>query len=191
MKSNELLNILQEDKPSIKIKEREDEVFKLIPELEKTKGFNQNNLWHIYDVYEHTLHVVDYVPNDIDLRIAALFHDIGKPLVYTEDENGVGHFPKHYVESLNIFLNFAKDHLGNGENISNISRLIYYHDLRFKNNDKVILNKLVDLFTYPELEQLYELKKADLLAQNEMYHYLLKDLEEQKDIVLKRSRSIK
>ena len=191
MKSNELLNILQEDKPSIKIKEREDEVFKLIPELEKTKGFNQNNLWHVYDVYEHTLHVVDYVPNDIDLRIAALFHDIGKPLVYTEDENGVGHFPKHYVDSLNIFLNFAKDHLGNGENISNISRLIYYHDLRFKNNDKVILNKLVDLFTYPELEQLYELKKADLLAQNEMYHYLLKDLEEQKDIVLKRSRSIK
>ena len=63
----------------------------------------QKNIWHVYDVYEHILHVIDGVPNNITLRLAALFHDIGKPFVYKEDENGVGHFYGHWNKSKEIF----------------------------------------------------------------------------------------
>lgn len=59
-----LFNILLSDKPSELIKYHEKEIFLLIPELEKSKGFNQNNEWHIYDAYEHILHVIDGVPNN-------------------------------------------------------------------------------------------------------------------------------
>lgn len=45
----------------------------MIPELEKCKNFDQNNPYHIYDVYEHILHVVDGVPQNIYVRLAAFF----------------------------------------------------------------------------------------------------------------------
>lgn len=59
-----LFNILLSDKPSELIKYHEEKIFLLITELEKSKGFNQNNEWHIYDVYEHILHVIDGAPNN-------------------------------------------------------------------------------------------------------------------------------
>ena len=74
----ELFSILMQGKPSEHIKRNEDLIFDMIPELKVCKGFNQNNEWHIYDVYEHILHVVDNVDNDIVLRLTALFHDVGK-----------------------------------------------------------------------------------------------------------------
>ena len=82
MTYNKLIEILLSDNVYEQIKQTEQEVFKLIPELKVCKGFNQNNQWHIYDVYEHILHVISGVENNICLRLAALFHDIGMSLVY-------------------------------------------------------------------------------------------------------------
>lgn len=106
MKLDFLINILLSDEPSKNIKFNEKQIFEMIPELSACKNFNQNNIWHIYDVYDHILHVVDGVPNSLALRMAALFHDIGKPFVYIEDENGIGHFYDHWNKSNEIFLNF-------------------------------------------------------------------------------------
>ena len=88
MTAEELCELLMTDKPSEAIKSREAEVFELIPTLKKCKGFDQRNEWHIYDVYEHILHVLDGVSKNKELRIAALFHDVGKPRCYKEDEQG-------------------------------------------------------------------------------------------------------
>ena len=164
MTINNLIEILKEDKPSIKLKEHEEELFGLIPEFKKCKGFNQNNPWHPYDVYEHILHVVDNVDNNIILRLTALFHDIGKPEVYKEDEQGIGHFYNHWTISKEIFERY------DFENKELISKLIYYHD-------KKITPEEEELFTKEELILLYEIKKADLLAQSKEYHYLIEDLD--------------
>lgn len=48
-----------------------------IPELAKLKGLVQNR-YHTKDVWEHTRHVVRNTAPRLDLRLAALFHDIGK-----------------------------------------------------------------------------------------------------------------
>ena len=184
MTINDLYEILLSNNPSIQIKNNEKELFKLIPELEKCKGFNQNNDWHIYDVYEHILHVVDYVDNDIILRLAALFHDIGKPLVYKEDINGVGHFYGHWTKSQDIFDLFALTH-GIDDNISfMVSNLILFHDKNIGKLNDYDLNGLYKLFGYNGIELLFKLKDADLLAQNSKYHYLLNDYEEQKKKIL-------
>lgn len=180
-----LFEILTLPKPSIFIREFEEEIFDLIPELEKSKGFKQNNDWHIYDVYNHTLNVVDNVPSDLNLRLAALFHDIGKPDTYTEDENGIGHFYGHWDKSKEIFLKFAKRNRLNLKQIIQVSKLIEYHDISINGLTEEDLNALLELFTREELMMLFQLKKADLLSQNTKYHNLLISYEEQQKHVLR------
>ncbi|GAB6151934.1 CCA tRNA nucleotidyltransferase [Desulfosporosinus burensis] len=48
-----------------------------IPELARLKGLVQNR-YHTKDAWEHTRQVVKNAPSDVLLRLAALFHDLGK-----------------------------------------------------------------------------------------------------------------
>ena len=53
----------------------------IIPELEEGIGCEQKGA-HIYDVWEHLLHALDHAARkgwSLEVRLAALFHDIGKP----------------------------------------------------------------------------------------------------------------
>jgi len=50
-----------------------------VPEILPMVGFKQHNFHHIYDVWEHTVKVVENVPAVPHLRLAALMHDMGKP----------------------------------------------------------------------------------------------------------------
>ena len=67
----------------------------VIPELKPSLGFDQRTPHHIHDVFTHTAHVVEAVPPEPALRLAALLHDIGKPATFTLDEAGCGHFYGH------------------------------------------------------------------------------------------------
>lgn len=184
MQLEQLYKILLSDKPSIQIKENEKHVFSLISELEKCKGFEQNNPWHIYDVYEHTLHVVDGVSNNIILRLAALFHDVGKPYTYTEDEHGIGHFYSHWVKSKAIFLDFARKHSIADDITNSVAKLIFYHDIRIEKVSDEIIAQLLNDLTIDEMILLFELKRSDLLAQNPEYHDQLIEYDKQKELLL-------
>jgi tRNA nucleotidyltransferase (CCA-adding enzyme) len=48
------------------------------PELLAGVGVEQNR-WHAFDVWHHTMACVDACPPDPILRLAALLHDVGKP----------------------------------------------------------------------------------------------------------------
>lgn len=48
-----------------------------VPELARLQGIVQNQ-YHSLDVWEHTMAVFRNTPQDLFLRLAALFHDIGK-----------------------------------------------------------------------------------------------------------------
>jgi putative nucleotidyltransferase with HDIG domain len=82
--SNEFLQILQSDKPSIALNLMYltgvmDVVF---PEISKMAGIEQRKDFHHKDVFYHTLEVVDNITeltSDVWLRFAALVHDIAKP----------------------------------------------------------------------------------------------------------------
>lgn len=183
MTVDELFLILQSEKPSDLIKKHESEIFKLIPHLEKTKGFNQNSDWHIYDIYEHTLHVVDNTNPILELRLAALFHDIGKPYTYSIDENGKGHFYNHWVISEEIFRKFIIDNNLSYDSYLTVCNLILYHDLNLLTLKKFDIETLLKTFTKEEFKMLFNLKRADLLAQNPKYNYYLDVINDQEKMI--------
>lgn len=73
------------------------------PELSAMCGVEQN-FYHIYDVWTHTLKTLELIPPDsgIILRLAALLHDVGKPETKSIDKNGVAHFYRHEAVGADI-----------------------------------------------------------------------------------------
>ena len=62
----------------------------VLPELAACKGVPQSG-YHTHDVFGHTLLTVERVPPDLVTRLAALFHDVGKPSTATPDGAFTGH----------------------------------------------------------------------------------------------------
>lgn len=186
MTIEELFEILLSSNPSKLIRDNEDIIFELIPELETCKGFEQHSSWHTYDVYEHTLHVVDGVEPDLVLRLTALFHDLGKPLTFTLDEKGEGHFYGHYAKSTEIFKRFAAKYHLDEELAKEVSKYIYYHDLNLTKLDEEQFNKIKMIFSDEEIKKLYQVKLSDLLAHSEAKHHLYPVIEDELVRVLKK-----
>jgi tRNA nucleotidyltransferase (CCA-adding enzyme) len=65
-----------------------------IPEALASVGFEQND-FHTEDVFNHTLSVLEKTPPDLKMRLAAFFHDLGKPHTLSTDEAGNRHFYDH------------------------------------------------------------------------------------------------
>jgi tRNA nucleotidyltransferase (CCA-adding enzyme) len=67
----------------------------LLPELAACMGTGQKGM-HAFDVFEHSVYCCEGAPMERpDLRIAALFHDLGKPGTMRRDENGTISFHQH------------------------------------------------------------------------------------------------
>ena len=82
--TNELLKILGTDKPSIGfIMLQETGLLEYVfPEISVMYGLDQTSEYHHKDIFFHTLEVVDNaakLSDKLDLRLAALVHDIAKP----------------------------------------------------------------------------------------------------------------
>lgn len=58
----------------------------IIPELALQNGYDQNNPHHDLELWEHTLLVVENVPDDLYMKWAALLHDIGKPYMRNDEK---------------------------------------------------------------------------------------------------------
>ncbi len=61
----------------------------IIPEIAKCDGVEQNPKYHKYDVLEHTFRTVEFAPKKI--RVAALLHDVAKPVCQEKDGNTYKH----------------------------------------------------------------------------------------------------
>ncbi len=73
-----------------------------LPEICPTFDFDQRNNNHCYDAWEHIACSVANVAPEPVLRLAMLFHDIGKPACFALDDRGVGHCIGHSIVSARI-----------------------------------------------------------------------------------------
>ena len=77
-------------------------LFSAVPELAVLRDVPQHSRYHIYDVFEHTLHALDAAPPDETVRLAVLLHDTGKGPCRTTGADGYDHFYGHPVKSAEI-----------------------------------------------------------------------------------------
>jgi tRNA nucleotidyltransferase (CCA-adding enzyme) len=178
----EFTKIMLSSNPSIYIREYFSVLTIFMPELESLKGFEQNNPHHIFDCLEHTLKVLDNVDANLILRLAALFHDSGKPFTYTVDEKNIGHFYGHYKVSFEIASNVLKRLKYSKDITERILNIIYYHDYPLTLSKKSI-KKLINKVGMKDINNLFDLKRADTLGQNPKYWNRLNEIEEARKLV--------
>lgn len=80
---SELIDLLKNADSAMEIDRKRAEIGELIPAVKIMFDYNQQNHAHQYDLWMHSLNVVVNLPRDMEddmLYLAALFHDIGKPV---------------------------------------------------------------------------------------------------------------
>ncbi len=132
----------------------------VIPEIKGMKGFEQKNPHHIYDILSHTAAVVESTPPLLHLRLAALFHDSGKPDTFSLDSEGVGHFYSH----ASVSSQKAKEALTrlrcDRETLTKVTELVRRHDAPIEENERAIKRKLRSIGE-EMLSDLITLQRAD------------------------------
>lgn len=91
--------------------------------------FDQRNPHHCYDLFTHTLHTVAGIKETapVLLRVAAFFHDIGKPLVAMEKQGRLV-FYGHAQKSAEIAYPILKEMGYSDTEIKEICFYIKHHD---------------------------------------------------------------
>lgn len=170
--ATELVKIVQGNDAHRVMDEYKPIIAHVLPELGRTMGFEQHNLHHIYDVWQHSLTAMDNVEG-IKLRLAMLFHDIGKPSMFTMDDGGQGHFYFHEKESCKIAKSvFKRIKLTSADGIDaqmveDICQLIMLHGVQICPTRKSLRRLYVKLNGDKEqFKDLIRVKQADVMAQN-------------------------
>lgn len=146
------------------------EVFSsFIPELKDLIGFEQNNPYHAYDVFHHTVHAIEQCESDdLVVRLAVFFHDFGKPHSYQDGEDGIRHFKGHGRVSADITDDVMKRLRFDDEIRNNVVELVYYHDAAFEARRKYI-KRWVNKIGEKQFRRLLEVRKADMKGQKPDY----------------------
>ena len=139
-----------------------------LPEFDTCMETSQVHKHHMYDVGTHTLVTLTHTPADKYLRLAALFHDIGKPQTKTVDADGITHFKGHQKVSAGIAKDVLRRLRYDNDTIHIVSRLVEHHDY---GNGVTPNNRIVRRAIHKIGEDIFasllQLRRADVLAQSE------------------------
>jgi len=138
-----------------------------LPELAACRGVDQKG-FHRFDVLEHSLLACDYAAEKrypMELRLAALLHDLGKAPTQGFDEIGVRTFYQHETESEKI----ARGLLGRlrypNALVDSVCRLVKEHMFHYTDEwSDAAVRRFVVRVGREHLTGLYQLRRADSYA---------------------------
>lgn len=192
LSSKELFEIAVSDSEILLVAEKsKEQLAEMISEdFAKMKDYSQNNPHHCFDLLLHSLHTTVNLKqgrlslSDFEeLRIAALFHDIGKPLVAKDDVNKTVY--RGHAEASEKIANEFFSQIGLSEERKD--RICFYirnHDIfiGFSLNDTDITTRIINCVEnvrkkykntnsrfvpeYEDFQKLLYLCRADISAQN-------------------------
>jgi poly(A) polymerase/tRNA nucleotidyltransferase (CCA-adding enzyme) len=129
------------------------------PELETGVGVEQNGE-HIYDVFEHNLRTMQHACDkgwELHLRLAGLFHDIGKPATreWSKEKNDYT-FYGHDVVGAKITKKICERLKFGNELTEKVTRLVRYH-MFFADTDQITLSAVRRLVAKVGAENVWDL----------------------------------
>ena len=138
-----------------------------LPEFDRAMETPQNHPHHCYSVGEHILQSMREISPQKVLRLAMLFHDIGKPATLSKNEDGITHFHGHPQVSADMAVKILRRLKFDNDTIQMVRRLVLYHD--YGNNaepDQRIVRRAVNRIGEDAFPALFAVKRADILAQS-------------------------
>lgn len=142
----------------LKILEQTGVLARIFPELALGKNMQQRPDFHNHDILEHSLRAVKYA--DKSVRLAALLHDVGKPICMIDDGNAHAH-PNVGKEISIQILQRLKAPKRVIQTVSELTALHMY-DFNCQTSEKKLRKFFVE--HYALLPQLLHLKQADFSA---------------------------
>ena len=135
------------------------------PQLGPLVALEQNNPWHCWGGWEHTIRALEAAPADVTLRLTMLLHDIGKPACKSTDEAGIDHFCGHPAVGAQLADRMLRALKFDNRTRERVVLLVERHDVQIPNREHSIRKWLGRLG--PEaFFQLLEVKRADGMGQD-------------------------
>ena len=129
------------------------------PALEAGIGVDQNQA-HSYDVFGHLMHSVQHAADKewaLDIRLAALFHDISKPETRRwSDEKGDWTFHGHEVVGARVTKKIMEDLHFSREMSEKVVKLVRWH-MFFSDPDQITLSAVRRMITNVDEENIWDL----------------------------------
>ena len=164
---DEVDKILASSQPSIAFRLMEQTgLLKLfLSELADGRGVEQKG-FHQFDVLDHSLYACDYAaaknyPHEV--RLAALFHDVGKPAVRGIDETGVYTFYGHEEVSANMCREILERLKYPNAVIEKVCHLTKEHMFLYTEDwTDAAVRRFIARVGEANLESVYQLRRADI-----------------------------
>jgi putative nucleotidyltransferase with HDIG domain len=157
--------LVRADKPSIGFRYllQTGVLERILPELAQCIGVDQPGGFHRWDVFDHTMVCVDAAPRRLLLRLAALFHDIGKPATRELVEGGAT-FYGHDRLSTDMATKALKRLRYSNETTEGVAILVSRHMFSDRAGDKGV-RRLIRNVGKDLIYDLLDLRRADIIAQ--------------------------
>lgn len=135
----------------------------ILPELTMGQGVTQGS-FHRYDVFRHSLEALDNSLPRLDLRWAALLHDVGKSATRIEDANGI-HFYGHDLEGEKLTRAILTRLRYSKQFTDKVALLVRWHmfPIHAHSTDKA-LRRFIRKVGKDNILDLMEVRRADILA---------------------------
>lgn len=174
MTLQQLIQLLKQAERPEQIETYRTQITQLIPEVSIMFEYDQNNRYHQYDLWTHTLMTVCDLPNDLDdvVYLAALLHDIGKVESRCKGKKAndtQSHYYGHPVVSARIVRQriipglLKKGEIMDDQMINDLLWLVEHHDDTLAKKDAQII-KIRQQIGYRLFSMWMELQKADAKA---------------------------
>ncbi len=171
---DEFLKMLKSEKPSVGLKLMEETgILKLfIPEFEICRGCIQGDGrgFHDFDVMDHLIYACDGAPkNNYKVRLAALFHDIGKPsckrVIENEKEGQLYTFYNHDNEGAKITEKILRRLKFSNEEIADVSHLVKNHMFHYESSwSDAAVRRFIVRVGLQYMDDLFDLRVADVFG---------------------------
>jgi tRNA nucleotidyltransferase (CCA-adding enzyme) len=149
------------------------------PELLEQVGCQQNQ-WHAYDVWDHTMRVLDESEGGAVERIAALLHDVAKPRTRAKsDKTGDWTFYHHEKVGADMADRWLRDYRFSNQERELVVGLIRHHLICYSSEwTDAAVRRFMKRVGSDQVEPLLRLGEADALGKGRNVEQELRALEE-------------